>query len=133
MTLVNTFASYGITLGMVQMAIIAGIVVYIIGTYWKVLLTGAGIITIAIILLYSESNGNKPTEMQSTEVKPTEVNNIPVVTESSNAPVLVESPNAPEPVPTPKVMPKVPDAFMEDCMKEAEYTKDECQKIWTNP
>jgi hypothetical protein len=120
MTLVNTVASYGITLGMVQMTIIAGIVVYIIGTYWKVLLTGAGIITIAVILLYSESNGNKPTE----------VNNTPTTVETtSNVPVEV----LPTPVSPPKVIPTVPDAFMEDCMKDAEYTKEECEKIWTNP
>ena len=120
MTLVNTFASYGLTLGMVQMAIITGIVVFIIGKYWKVILTGAGIITVAIILLYSESNGNKPTE----------VNNTPTVESTTiNAPVEV----LPTPVPTLKVIPTVPDAFMEDCMKDAEYTKEECEKIWTNP
>jgi len=120
MTLLNTLQSSGITIGMVQLAIIAGIVVYIIGTYWKVLLTGAGIITIAIILLYSESNGNKPTE----------VNNTPTTVETtSNVPVEV----LPTPVSPPKVISTVPDAFMEDCMKDAEYTKEECEKIWTNP
>jgi hypothetical protein len=117
MTLLNTLQTSGITLGMVQMTIIAGIVVYIIGTYWKVLLTGAGIITIAVILLYSESNGNKPS-----------TSTVVVERTTTNAPV-VES----VPPPTLKVMPTVPDAFMEDCMKDAEYTKEECEKIWTNP
>jgi hypothetical protein len=125
MTLVNTLGSYGITIGMVQMTVVGAIVVYIIGTYWKVLLTGIGIIAIAAILLYSESSGNKPT---SPVVEPTVITPIsPTVVE----PVPIQS--VPTPTPMSKVTPTVPDAFMEDCMKEAEYTKEECEKIWTNP
>jgi hypothetical protein len=117
MTLVNTLQSSGITLGMVQLAIIAGIVVYIIGTYWKVLLTGAAVILVAVILLYPDSNSKDPV-VESPPV----INNQPVVppvVNPTNPTIESKSSNAPI-------------AFMNDCMKDAEYTKEECESLWRN-
>jgi len=113
MTLLNTIQSSGITIGMVQLAIIAGIVVYIIGTYWKVLLTGAAVILAAVILLYSD--GKEPGSSIGVESRSSQS------TPSSVLPSIKP------------IIQSAPDAFIDDCMKDAEYTKEECEKIWTNP
>lgn len=100
MTLVNTLQSQGITLSMVQLAILGVIAVYIIGMYWKVLLTGAAVITVAIVLLHSEHTTP-----------------VPVANAIANTPEVIDH-NKP------------PSDFMEDCIKGAEYSKEECEKIW---
>jgi hypothetical protein len=104
MTVVNTLQSQGITLSMVQLAILGVIVVYIIGMFWKILLTGAAVISVAVVMLHSE-------------------NTTPIPTANANAspPAIVE--------PTINHN-KPPTDFMEDCTKGAEYSKDQCEKIW---
>jgi len=104
MTVVNTLQSQGITLSMVQLAILGVIVIYIIGMFWKILVTGAAVIGIAMVMLHSE-------------------NTTPLPTANANAspPAIVE--------PTTNHN-KPPTDFMEDCTKGAEYSKDQCEKIW---
>ena len=101
MTLVNTLQSQGITLSMVQLTILGVIAVYIVGMYWKILLTGAAVVGVAIVLLHSENSN-------------------PVGNANANADIVV-----------PKSM-KVPKDFIADCVKGAEYTKSECEKIWSS-
>jgi hypothetical protein len=103
MTVVNTLQSQGITLSMVQLAILGVIVIYIIGMFWKILLTGAAVIGIAMVMLHSENTTPIPTA------------------NASKAPAIVE--------PTTNHN-KPPTDFMEDCTKGAEYSKDQCEKIW---
>jgi hypothetical protein len=105
MTLVTTLQSQGITLSMVQLAILGVIVVYIIGMYWKILLTGAAVISVAIVMLHSENTTPIPTATAN----------------ASKAPAIVE--------PTINHN-KPPKDFMEDCTKGAEYSKEQCEKIW---
>jgi hypothetical protein len=102
MTVVNTLQSQGITLSMVQLAILGVIVVYIIGMYWKILVTGAAVIGVAMVMLHSE-------------------NTTPIPAANANPPAIVE--------PTINHN-KPPTDFMEDCTKGAEYSKDQCEKIW---
>ena len=97
MTLVNTLQSQGITLSMIQLAILGVIAVYIIGMYWKILVTGAAVLTVAIVLLHSDRNSPLPS-----------VNAI----ENS--------------------VPKIPKDFIADCIKGAEFSRAECEKIWSN-
>jgi hypothetical protein len=106
MTVVNTLQSQGITLSMIQLAILGVIVVYIIGTYWKILITGAAVVTVAIVLLHSENT----TPLPSVNATPTPISPPPVVNYN-----------------------KAPKDFMEDCTKGAEYSKEECQKLWQGP
>lgn len=101
MTLVNTLQSQGITLSMIQLAILGVIAVYIIGMYWKILVTGAAVLTVAIVLLHSE-NSNP-------------VGNANASANAISAPVM-----------------RVPKDFIADCVKGAEYTRTECEKIWSN-
>jgi hypothetical protein len=103
MTLVNTLQSQGITLSMVQLTILSVIAVYIVGMYWKILLTGAAVVGVAIVLLHSEHN----------------------------SPVGNANANANADIVVPKSM-KVPKDFIADCVKGAEYTKAECEKIWSS-
>lgn len=102
MTLVNTLQSQGITLSMVQLTILSVIAVYIVGMYWKILLTGAAVVGVAIVLLHSENSN-------------------PVGNANANANAV---PNA--------VVNKIPKDFIADCVKGVEYTKAECEKIWSN-
>ena len=101
MTLVNTLQSQGITLSMIQLAILGVIAVYIIGMYWKILVTGAAVLTVAIVLLHSEKNSP--------------VGNVNAIENS------VEN----------KVS-KIPKDFIADCIKGAEFSRAECEKIWSN-
>ena len=101
MTVVNTLQSQGITLSMVQLAILGVIVVYIIGMYWKILVTGAAVIGVAMVMLHSE-------------------NTTPIPTANANPPIVEPTTNYNKP----------PKDFMEDCTKGAEYSKEECEKIW---
>jgi len=105
MTVVNTLQSQGITLSMVQLAILGVIVIYIIGMFWKILLTGAAVIGIAMVMLHSENTTPIPTANAN----------------ASKAPAIVE--------PTINHN-KPPKDFMEDCTKGAEYSKNQCEKIW---
>ena len=92
---------------MVQLAILGVIVVYIIGMYWKVLLTGAAVVSVAIVMLHSE-------------------NTTPVPTANATANANVNTPVLPEVVDHNKP----PKDFMEDCIRGAEYSKEECENIW---
>jgi hypothetical protein len=105
MTVVNTLQSQGITLSMVQLAILGVIVVYIIGMYWKILVTGAAVIGVAMVMLHSENTTPIPTA------------------NASKTPAII----TPEPTINHN---KPPTDFMEDCIKGAEYSKDQCEKIW---
>ncbi len=113
MTLVNTLQSQGITLSMIQLAILGVIAIYIIGTYWKILITGAAVVTVAIVLLHSENTTPLPSVNATPASLPT-----PVI-ESVKPPVVDYN--------------KAPKDFIDDCTKGAEYSKAECQKIWKGP
>jgi hypothetical protein len=106
MTLVNTLQSQGITLSMIQLAILGVVAVYIIGMYWKILVTGAAVLTVAIVLLHSEKS-SPVGSANALDVPNAVVNNIP--SES-----------------------KIPKDFIADCVKGAEFSKAECEKIWSN-
>jgi len=103
MTLVNTLQSQGITLSMIQLAILGVIAVYIIGMYWKILVTGAAVLTVAVVLLHSE--------------KSSPVGNVNAI-ENQVPKVPSES--------------KIPKDFIADCVKGAEFSRAECEKIWSN-
>jgi len=100
MTLVNTLQSQGITLSMIQLAILGVVAVYIIGMYWKILVTGAAVLTVAIVLLHSE--------------KSSPVGNVNAIENSVSK------------------VPTVPKDFIADCVKGAEFSRAECEKIWSN-
>ena len=117
MTLVNTLQSQGITLSMIQLAILGVIAVYIIGTYWKILITGAAVLTVAIVMLHSENTTPLPTANATANA-------------NAPAPVAVSPPISPPPTVDYN---KAPKDFMEDCTKGAEYSKSECEKIWKGP
>lgn len=109
MTLVNTLQSQGITLSMIQLAILGVIAVYIIGMYWKILVTGAAVISVAVVMLHSENTTPIPT--------------VNATANASKTPAII----TPEPTINHN---KPPTDFMEDCTKGAEYSKEECEKIW---
>jgi len=113
MTVVNTLQSQGITLSMVQLAILGVIVVYIIGMYWKILVTGAAVIGVAMVMLHSENTTPIPTASANANAN----------ANASKTPAII----TPEPTINHN---KPPTDFMEDCTKGAEYSKDQCEKIW---
>jgi len=106
MTLVNTLQSQGITLSMIQLAILGVIAVYIIGMYWKILVTGAAVLTVAVVLLHSEKSSPLP----SVNAIENSVSKVPTVPSES----------------------KIPKDFIADCVKGAEFSRAECEKIWSN-
>lgn len=51
MELLNNLAEIGITTKMLQYAVLAGIVIFVIGMYWRFIVIGAGIVACVFVFL----------------------------------------------------------------------------------
>jgi hypothetical protein len=107
--ILDTLAQYGFSASMVQIAIIAAVVIAIIGMFWRIIF--AGVVIVSIISVFCAG-----------------VSNTPNVSNSNAATVpsaIVSEPVAP-------VTPSKKDEFMQDCQDKAEFTLEICQKIWNS-
>jgi len=107
--ILDTLAQYGFSLPMIQIAIIAAVVIAIIGMFWRIIF--AGVVIVSIISVFC-----------------TGVSNTPNVSNSNAATVpsaIVSESVAP-------VTPSKKDEFMQDCQDKAEFPLEICQKIWNS-
>jgi hypothetical protein len=106
--ILDTLAQYGFSVTMVQMAIIAAVVIVIVGMFWRIIF--AGVIIVSIISIFSTGVSNTPNvnTAVATPVPPA------LVSEINSAPV----------------MPSKEEQFMQDCQDKAEYSLEVCKKIW---
>jgi len=103
--LMDSLARYGLTPSVLQVLIVAGVVLVIIGMYWKYILSGA----VVVFTIFVFASGNTVTTANH---EPDE----PVV--------------AVKPVETEKQ--RWHRQFMEDCTTVAENSKETCDNIWND-
>jgi hypothetical protein len=108
--ILDTLAQYGFSATMVQMAIIAAVVIAIIGMFWRIIF--AGVVIVSIISVFCTGVFNTPN------------------VSNSNAATVVPSAIISEPVAP--VTPSKKDEFMQDCQDKAEFALEICQKIWNS-
>jgi hypothetical protein len=102
--LMDSLAQYGLTPSILQVLIVAGVVLVIIGMYWKYILSGAAV----LFTLFVFASGNTVT-----------ATNVP------NATILAVKPVESE-------QQRWYRQFMEDCITIAENSKETCDNIWND-
>jgi hypothetical protein len=109
--ILDTLAQYGFSVTMVQMAIIAAVVIAIVGMFWRIIF--AGVIIVSIISIFSSGVSNTPSvnTAVATPVPPA------LVSEINSAPVM-------------PIVPSKEEQFMQDCQDKADYSLEVCKKIW---
>lgn len=116
MELFNSLASVGLTTKVLQIAIVLGIAIFIIGMYWRFIVAGAGILF--CVFVFAMPTGDKVETIAV--VKPIEIVNEPIITQ-----------DAPVSPPVAEVKPKTDeDMFIEDCQLQTKYTQAQCKALW---
>ena len=102
-TVMDTFAHYGLNQGALQALIIAGVVLVILGTYWKMIVLGC--VMVFSFMVFSGNPSTSPVEPVAA-VKPVQ----PVESEQQ----------------------RWHRQFLEDCTNVAENSKETCENIWND-
>jgi cell division protein FtsW (lipid II flippase) len=116
MELFDNLASVGFTTRVLQFIIVAGIIIFLIGLYWRYIVVGAGIIFCVVVFAMPTP---KPIEVTKVETK-------------------VETPEVKQiepPPPVAEVKPETKDQsdermFLEDCQSQTKYTQSQCKALW---
>jgi hypothetical protein len=118
----DNLSSFGITTAILQIAILGGVAVYILGMFWKYIVAGIGIVFCVVVFAMPNKK----------EVKPVEVAPAPVV-------VQPEAKQESKPVtPQEEVVEVTPEdtsekgMFMTDCQKYGGYTAAQCTALWND-
>jgi cell division protein FtsW (lipid II flippase) len=121
MELFDNLASVGLTTQVLQVVIVLGVVIFLIGLYWKYIVAGIGILFCVVVF----ATPNKKQEPVVVEV----VKQIEVpVQQKQEEPKVQEI--KPEP-PVAEVKPQTEEEmFMSDCVKLTNYTKNQCATLW---
>lgn len=114
--ILDTLAQYGFSLPMIQIAIIAAVVIAIIGMFWRIIF--AGVVIVSIISVFCTGVSNTPNVSNS--------NAATVPSAIVSEPVAIVTP-----ITTPVTTSKK-DEFMQDCQDKAEFALEICQKIWNS-
>ncbi len=115
MDLFDTLASVGLTTKVLQIVIVLGIAIFLVGMYWRFIVVGGGILFCVVV--FAMPSGDKP---QAVTVKPVEIINEPIITQ-----------DAPVTPPVAEVKPKSDeDMFLEDCQLQTKYTQAQCKALW---
>jgi len=107
----DTLAQYGFSVPMVQMAIIAAVVVVIVGIFWRVIF--AGVVIVSIISIFCAGVSNTP--------------NVTNTNQASTTPAIISESIA---QPVAPVTPSKEELFLQDCQEKAEFPIEVCKKIW---
>jgi cell division protein FtsW (lipid II flippase) len=116
MELFDNLASVGFTTRVLQFIIVAGIIIFLIGLYWRYIVVGAGILFCVVVFAMPTS---KPIEVAKVEQK-------------------VETPEVKQIEPLPPVDEVKPETkeqsdermFLEDCQSQTKYTQAQCKALW---
>jgi len=126
MELFDNLASFGLTTGVLQFIIIAGIVIFLLGMYWRYIAVGAGIIfCVAVFAMPSKSN--------NPEIVPVVETKTVVPQEYKIEPMPLQPPPVVEIKPETKAETKEQAdqrMFLEDCNLHSGYTPSQCSALW---
>ena len=118
MELFDNLASAGFTTRVLQFIIVAGIIIFLIGLYWRYIVVGAGIL-FCVVVFAMPSKTDKVEPIPETKViVPQEYKVEPMPLEP---PVAEVKPNKPQ---TDEEM------FIEDCQSQTKYTQAQCKALW---
>ena len=125
MELFDNLASVGLTTKILQFIIIGGIVIFLIGMFWRYIVVGAGIaFCVAVFAM--------PTKSDKAEVVPV-VESKPVVPQEYKVEQMPNEPPLVEVKPELKAETKEQAderMFLEDCNLHSGYTKSQCRALW---
>lgn len=117
MELFNSLASVGLTTKVLQIVIVLGIAIFIIGMFWRLIVVGAGILFCVVV--FAMPSGDKPEVV--VDVKPV----------ANETVVIQEVPVTPVSPPVAEVKPKSDEEmFIEDCQLQTKYTQAQCKALW---
>jgi len=71
MELFENLSSVGITTRVLQFAILAGVVIFLVGMYWRFIVIGVGILF--CVTVFAMSSGNSSTESKTAVIAPEDV------------------------------------------------------------
>ena len=116
MELFDNLASVGFTTRVLQFIIVAGILIFLVGLYWRYIVVGAGILFCVVVFAMPTS---KPVEVTKVEQK-------------------IELPEVKQVEPAPPVAEVKPETkeqadermFLEDCNLHSGYTPSQCKALW---
>jgi hypothetical protein len=97
----ETLSSYGITPSVLQILIVTGFAVFLIGMFWQYILIGAGVLFCVYIFLM-------PTDASTKEVKKPETVKSVVVEEKDDTPI----------------------EYIQDCMRLTSKNEFDCKVMW---
>lgn len=119
MSFFDNLAAQGLTIPVLQVLIFVGVVVLILGQYWKELAAGAAVI-FCVIVFASPTDGTK---INWSEVLPD--NKKEVEAKSKNV--------EPQVSPAPQAFPidEGKAEFMHDCQDIGHYSKEKCESLWS--
>ena len=118
MELFDNLASAGFTTRILQFIIVAGIIIFLIGLYWRYIVVGAGILfCVAVFAMPSKTDKIEPIP-ETKVIVPQEYKMEPMPLEP---PVAEVKPNKPQ---TDEEM------FIEDCQSQTKYTQAQCKALW---
>lgn len=123
MDLFDNLAAYGLTVAILQILLLLGIAVFIIGFYWRYIVAGVGILF--CVLVFSGPGVSAKAKQEATKQNETVVEK-PVEQKQEDPKVEVK----PEP-PVAEVKPQTEkDMFIEDCVRYGGYTESQCSALW---
>lgn len=123
MDLFDNLAAYGLTVAVLQIAILLGIVVFIVGFYWRYIVAGVGILF--CVLVFSGPGVSAKAKQETT--KPNETSLEKPAEQKQELPKVEIKPEPP----VAEVKPQTEkDMFMEDCVKYGGYTDTQCSALW---
>lgn len=106
-------SQFGITQSMLQFLILAGVGALILGTYWRPIAGGLGVLFVIYVFVH-DPNGRTDS---STSMSPQPISEPQAIASST-----LQS-NTPESV-------RIHDEFMADCTTIAANEKEQCEEIW---
>ena len=116
MELFDNLASNGLTIKVLQVLIFSGIIIFLLGMFWRYIVAGVGIL---FCLYVFAAPNSKPAEVAKAAERQVE----------QTVEAEVKSIEAPPPVA--EVKPKTDeDMFLEDCNLHSGYTKAQCKALW---
>ena len=121
----DIFEQFGITQKILEGAIIFGIVTYLLYTFWRPLVFGAGMLFVIFVFASHKSPVDAKPVPLSTVVESPKVEEV-----KPDAKVEEVKPEEKSPSEKDKQVAEWHREFMEDCLTVSENTKEQCETIW---
>lgn len=122
MSFFDNLAAQGLTIPVLQILLFAGAAIFILGNYWKEIVTGAGII-FCIVVFASPTDGSK---IEWSDVLPNSKTEKQSKTKEVE-PQVSPAPSAPQAFPIDEGKAE----FMHDCQDIGHYSKEKCESLWS--